>query len=88
MKKVGKLIAWILALAILFSSMSVLAEDVAALTARVTGVDELGTIYLDITEADLANAGIKPLDIVEVAVGAKRSSCRWIKARETLCSAS
>ena len=56
MKKVGILIAWILALAVLFTSMSVLAEDSAALTAGVTRVDEYGNMYLDVTAADLANA--------------------------------
>lgn len=69
MKKAGKLIAWTLALAVLFSSIGVLAEDSAAITAGVTRVDAYGTIFLDVSAADLANAGINRLDIVEVAVG-------------------
>lgn len=69
MKKAGKLIAWTLALALLFSSMSALAENSGAVTAGVASVDENGIIRLDVTMADLAKAGINPGDIVEVTVG-------------------
>lgn len=71
MKKAGKMIAWILALAVLFSSMSALAEGSGTITAGVADVDKDGTIRLDVSMADLANAGINPRDIVEVTVGGK-----------------